>query len=436
MIDSDYLLEKPHKMRILWLVSVVIPPAAEAFSLEQPVICGWLFKLYEEISKVYDVILVFSQYKSKDILVKKDSYGRLFYGFYVNNKHYEKYDKKLNSRFSEIINTVKPDILHVWGTEFSYSNSMIKMFNNPSRTIINIQGVVSDYAHSYMADIPDIITRRWTLRDIIRRDNLVCQQKKYEIRGKWEKASFLTSGNIIGRTDWDEALAKMLAPQAEYYFCNEILRDSFYKYASKWDIKNCKRHSVFISQYYYPIKGFHKLIEAVAMLVEEYPDIIVYAAGKTINMGDSVKSRLKQSSYDRYIVKLIKKYNLENHFIFTGPLNEKKVTEYMLKSNVFVSPSSIENESNSLSEAKLLGLPCICSYVGGTTRRIQHGYDGFQYQYEKSYMLAYYLRKIFNNETLAVELGANASKTAMVTNDIETNVNQMIKIYNLVLEKN
>ena len=76
MIESDYLLEKPHKMRILWLVSVVIPPAAEAFSLEQPVICGWLFKLYEEISKVYDVILVFPQYKSKDILVKKDSYGR------------------------------------------------------------------------------------------------------------------------------------------------------------------------------------------------------------------------------------------------------------------------------------------------------------------------------------------------------------------------
>ena len=116
-------------------------------------------------------------------------------------------------------------------------------------------------------------------------------------------------------------------------------------------------------------------------------------------------------------------------------MNEKNVIEYMLRSNVFVSPSSIENESNALSEAKLLGLPCICSYVGGTTRRIQHEYDGFQYQYEKSYMLAYYLRKIFDNDKLAVELGTHASESAKITNDIETNVNRMRKIYNLVFEK-
>ena len=435
MINDNNLLENTHKMKLLWLVSVIIPPAAEAFSLDQPVICGWLFKIYEEISKVHDVVLVFPQCKSEELLEKKDSFGRLFYGFYVNNRHFEKYDKKLNHRFREIIDTVKPDIIHVWGTEFSYSASMIKMFNNPSRTIINVQGVVSDCAHSYMADIPDIITRRWTFRDIIRRDNLVCQKKKFEERGKWEKVSFLNSGNIIGRTDWDEALASMLAPQAEYFFCNEILRDSFYKYAAKWDVKNCKRHSVFISQCYYPIKGFHKLIEAVALLVKEYPDIVIYAAGKTINMGDSPKSRLKQSSYDRYVVSLIKKYNLKKNIIFTGPLNEKNVIEYMLRSNVFVSPSSIENESNALSEAKLLGLPCICSYVGGTTRRIQHEYDGFQYQYEKSYMLAYYLRKIFDNDKLAVELGTHASESAKITNDIETNVNRMRKIYNLVFEK-
>ena len=40
MINDNNLLENTHKMKLLWLVSVVIPPAAEAFSLDQPVICG------------------------------------------------------------------------------------------------------------------------------------------------------------------------------------------------------------------------------------------------------------------------------------------------------------------------------------------------------------------------------------------------------------
>ena len=50
-------------------------------------------------------------------------------------------------------------------------------------------------------------------------------------------------------------------------------------------------------------------------------------------------------------------------------------------------------------------------------------------------MLAYYLRKIFDNDKLAVELGTHASESAKITNDIETNVNRMRKIYNLVFEK-
>ena len=49
------------------------------------------------LGKVHDVVLVFPQCKSEELLEKKDSFGRLFYGFYVNNRHFEKYDKKLRS---------------------------------------------------------------------------------------------------------------------------------------------------------------------------------------------------------------------------------------------------------------------------------------------------------------------------------------------------
>jgi glycosyltransferase involved in cell wall biosynthesis len=44
-------------------------------------------------------------------------------------------------------------------------------------------------------------------------------------------------------------------------------------------------------------------------------------------------------------------YNIIDNVIFTGPLDEEKLSDLFLKTHVFVLPSAIENSSNSLSEA-------------------------------------------------------------------------------------
>ncbi|MFD1904498.1 glycosyltransferase [Paenibacillus rhizoplanae] len=64
---------------------------------------------------------------------------------------------------------------------------------------------------------------------------------------------------------------------------------------------------------------------------------------------------MKISTYGAYIKSLIKKHELEDNVFFTGYLNEREMCNRFLKSNVFVSASIIENESNSLSEAKTIG---------------------------------------------------------------------------------
>ena len=67
--------------------------------------------------------------------------------------------------------------------------------------------------------------------------------------------------------------------------------------------------------------------------------------------------------------------------------------ERFLKSNVFVSPSTIENSPNSLGEAMLLGIPCISSDVGGVKNLLKHEEEGYVYQTDAPYMLAYYVKK-------------------------------------------
>ena len=139
--------------------------------------------------------------------------------------------------------------------------------------------------------------------------------------------------------------------------------------------------------------------------------------------------------YGKYIKKLIKDYKLEKSIIFTEPLDEKQMCERFLKSNIFVSASTIENESNSLSEAKMLGVPSVSSYVGGVIDRINHNEDGFFYQHDAPYMLAYYVCEIFSNKDIALKFSKKAREKAMKTHDRETNANRLIEIYRNILPK-
>jgi len=50
-----------------------------------------------------------------------------------------------------------------------------------------------------------------------------------------EKMNLSNVRFIIGRTDWDRKIRRVLAPHSKYFHNDEILRDSFYK--AEWKKK-------------------------------------------------------------------------------------------------------------------------------------------------------------------------------------------------------
>ena len=114
-------------------------------------------------------------------------------------------------------------------------------------------------------------------------------------------------------------------------------------------------------------------------------------------------------------------------------LNEKEMVDMYLRSNVFLCPSSIENSSNSLGEAMLLGVPCIASYVGGIPDLLKNKEEGFLYQHNDSMMLAYYIMQIFKDSQLAKTLSEKARLKASTTHSKEINTNTLISIYNKII---
>ena len=144
------------------------------------------------------------------------------------------------------------------------------------------------------------------------------------------------------------------------------------------------------------------------------------------------KDKLKQSFYSKYLGKLIKKYKLENNVEFLGFLSGEKMAERFLKSNVFVSPSSIENSPNSVGEAMLLGVPTVSSDVGGVKNMLTHEQEGFIYPADEPYMLEYYVSKIFEDSDLAYKFSKNAKEHAEHTHNRSLNGKTLMEIYNKI----
>ena len=111
----------------------------------------------------------------------------------------------------------------------------------------------------------------------------------------------------------------------------------------------------------YPIKGLHFLLRAMKDILEEYPETKIYVAGNCITGDDGFKKKIKMASYGKYLRELIEQYHLEEHIEFLGNLNAEQMKQRYLNSNVFVSPSSMENSPNSVGEAMILGVPVISS---------------------------------------------------------------------------
>ncbi len=416
-------------MRVLWVCNIMLPFIAKHMGrTDAPAVGGWLTGLMEGLMEIQDIDLsVCFPMPGSDGLTEGETKRIHYYGFANDLKKMNEYEPGVEEQLREIMKKADPDVVHIFGTEYSHTLAAVRAYGKPDKTVISIQGMVSIYAKHFMADLPERVQKRYTFRDLIRRDNLIAQRQKFLKRAVFEKEALAQTGHVIGRTDWDRACTQQLAPQAAYHFCNESLRSVFYE--KRWELSECSPHTIFVSQGSYPIKGLHYVLEAMPEIRRRYPDVQLRVAGGDPTGEKTLKDKLRISSYGKYIGSLIRKYGLEKQVVFTGFLDEKTMCEEFLRANVFVSPSSIENSPNSVGEAMLLGMPCVSSDVGGVKNLMEHGKEGFVYQADAPYMLAYYVCRIFEDEQLASLLGESAAKKAAATHDRAANTARLAEIY-------
>lgn len=401
-------------MKVLWITNVELPDAANSRG-NNVVVGGWMHQTLNYIKNSIELYVAACVSEKYDWIE-------------INSVNYCGFTPEMDEvDFERIIESIDPDCIHIWGSEYNHSYYVTKAARNLSKiecTVLSIQGLVSVYAEHYYDGLPPELIHRRTLKEFFGRRNIAQEKKMMELQGQTEISTFQMLENCIGRTDWDYACAKQMNPQIEYHFCGEILRESFY--VNRWKYEECDKEVIFFSQAHYPIKGLHIMLRALPIIKEYYPAVVLRIVGNN----PQKKAIFKRSSYEKYICNLIHDNDLSNSIEWLGQLSENEMMLNYKKANVFVCSSSIENSSNSIGEAMLVGTPIVASDVGGIKSFMEHEKEGMLYHSTAVYMLADNVIRIFNSRSLAIQLGNNAHERAKKYHCIEDNLQRLIKIYN------
>lgn len=430
-------------MKVLWLCNIMLPVFAAAEGLPFSNREGWLTGSFHRL--VQEKVETGREEKLLELGVcvpvpaslagcRREIEGAVFYGYTENLDTPEHYDEHLVQRFQEILNDFQPDIVHIFGTEFPHALAMVRAFGKPEKTLVGMQGLCAAIADTYMAELPYKVQRARTFRDIVRRDSLKDQQRKYYARAENEKETLRQVMHITGRTAFDREGTAAIHPDAVYHLLNETLRPEFYE--GRWDLNSAERHTIFLSQGDYPLKGFHFVLQAMPEILKHFPDAKIYVAGNSVigNVGGAIpRKKLPEpvwiSAYGVYLKRLIREGNLDGHVVMLGSLNAQQMKQRYQKSHIFICPSVVENSPNSLCEAMLLGMPVAASRAGGIPDLVKNGEEGLLFPMGDVQALAEDVCNLFENDQFACRLASAAHKTAVVRHNPSTNYQRILEIY-------
>ena len=372
-------------MRVLWITNVLFPEAS-AYLSGSPVLKssgGWVLGAASAMLDASDISLAVATVSNKVKELVRVEGEKITYFILPLGKGNITYNKNYESFWKTIKESFRPEIIHIYGTEFSHGLAWVNA-NGADNVIVSIQGltsVIKDYYYSGLSISQILRMEFYGVLNLLQKSGW----SKYSIQGKNEELLINKVHDVIGRTSWDRAHVWAINPKVNYHFCNETLRPEFYQ--GRWIFDNCRKHTIFVSQVGKTIKGLHQLIKAMPLVLNEYPDAKVIVAGDSI-----YKTSFLSSFKNRYCIiarRMLRDYKVEDVFDFIGPQDEQGMKKYMLSSNVYVLSSSIENSPNTLGEAQLLGLPCVASFVGGVPDMVESSCCGIMYRFSDYQMLAY-----------------------------------------------
>lgn len=318
-----------------------------------------------------------------------------------------------------VVQDFNPDIVHFFGIETLFP-LLIPKLDMPH--IIWFQGNLTVYQKKWHAGISawqsflsekisDILLARTDLHFYFLYSKFV----------KREKRIFSIAENFIGRTAWDQRLVSTMAPNANYFHCDELMRPVFYQYT--WKPNRSQDTYVIVSTFRDNLyKGLETAMQAYKILVNLVDRPIEW---RIIGVPEN-------SQYEK-VCRKISGLNSSTDFKIMGLKSAAEIINIFEDADLFVHPSHIDNSPNSICEAMLYGIPIVATNVGGIPSILEDNREGLLVQNGDEYALAGAILQILENPKMAMEMAVQARKRAMVRNGTEKIIGDLKMIYQQLL---
>ena len=391
---------------------------------------GWMSSLQNELENIDSVNLAICFCKDGEPSMVEQN-GTIYYP--VANHIKSKKDKILDlihyndvrrdeirwkhyiESYKNVIKDFKPDVIEVFGSELYIGLATIaaKEMNIPC--VLHIQGLLSLYIYTFLT--PGVSKWSYYMSKGFKGIYSNFQYLTYWKRSCYrEKAILNAVDHVIGRTDWDRQALEILNPKAKYHYGGEILRPVFYDKAER-KIPNIPTITTTIS---FPLyKGYDLILKTANILKNE--------------MGMDYQWNIYGNVDTSFIEKNTGLSHKDLNINLCGVASAQQLCDALLNSMLYFHSSYVENSSNSVAEAHMLGIPVVATNVGGTADMVEDKKSGFLFPSTDPYMAAYYISQLIKNKDLNIQMGKVGMEIARQRHNKQNIVEELINLYKEIM---
>ena len=385
-------------MKVIWFsVTPISLNAEENTGIEGK---GWIAALLEIALGIDDLELVVVYGNHSPNRKEREERGRLKI-IPINVSRYSKrqiikdmmtsreVDDYVIGEAMRIVDGEKPDLIHVFGTEWCYGLLTKHMGRRNIPVVIHVQGLWSQIRNSLL------LPGQSSLLDRIRPElwnhplGLFARYQYYNLsmeRYRREEEILRSSRYFMCRTRWDQAVVRFYNRDARIFHVDEALRREFVECKERWirpprpegteerrirpprpagtpPTQEGKRIVVVTTGACYSVKGPDVVLKT-ARLIRENTDYEI--EWKWIGGTDEEM---------REFEKLTKVNAREAGIRMMGTLTATEMIRELLTADMYVHTSYADNSPNAVCEAQYLGMPVIATDTGGVVSLFSEQYD-------------------------------------------------------------
>ena len=302
--------------------------------------------------------------------------------------------ERTKAELLRVIEDFRPDIIQCFGSEWRYG-AIAECVSVP--VVIHMMGFLNIYFPAL-----DMVRGYCAIPADSRRK--APEQRPEDVAAAFERQRMKANHYFMGRTEWDKNIVKYYSPGAMYFHVPEAIKPRIYRAAGRWKYHyNGKLRLLTISSAD-DRKGNEIILRTARILKELLHIDFEWRVAGSRDFFPFFERRTGIRHQDVNISLL-------------GRIDTPRIIEELSSADFFIHPSIIDNSSNSICEAQLIGCPVIASNVGGTAQLIEDSVTGFLYPYNEPHTLAFLIGNLYREEGVLTRISQSETEMARKRHD-------------------